>query len=237
MFDFTEFASEFGNATNTTDNGTAYREATKEDISKALLGEAVEFLSDMPIKDDTPLSSLVAAKLAKQATDCDDLSKFIFGKLLDLKSRNQACLAAENKEGVAEVEAAVQGVLQFIRRIQSNAGRSSYFRYQDALKHETAGADKGRQIRSDYDGWQSLTLDPSTVEEATDELFDNLTQLYGFTLNMASKWARTNMGVLPFSSARVGTEFQDFTDRAECWKQLESNKPTAATNKGVLSMI
>ncbi len=236
MFDFETLQETFGNDVNESDAGEAFRVATKEDIINILLAESVSFLKGMNLTDSTPLSSVIAVKLANQAEDEDCFGDFVKGKLVALREKRQKSLASDDGQSLADTETAVQGCLQFLRRIQSNVGRSAYFRHQTALRQETAGADM-KSFKSDYDGWQNLRLSPSLVEEAVDELYGDLIQAYNFGLMMASKWARTNMASFPFSSARVAEQFVDFESREECWKHLESNRPTAANAKNVLSMI
>ena len=236
MFDFDTLQEEFGTGANTTDtNGETTRVATSEDIINALLGESVNYVKGMQLKDTTPLSSVISVELATQAVEVDCFGEFIKSKLGKIAAEVEAAKSGTDKDR-ANAEAKVQGMLQFLRRVQSNAGRSSYFRHQAALRQETAGADR-KSYNNDYDGWQNLRLEPSMVEEAVDELFEDIMKAYSFCLSLGGQWVRTKMALLPFFSTRVGDAFEEFESRLDGWKYLESNRPTAASAKDVLASI
>jgi hypothetical protein len=240
MLNFETIQEIAATATNTTHNGRVWREINSEDIRDALLGEAVAFLASGDLKPDAKLSQIITNTLAKQADDCDDFGKFLESKILDLFERAKAAHQSDNQDNIRNLEAAAQGLGSFIKRVQSSAGRSSYYRKLEALKREDAGADK-MLTSSDYDGFQAVTWQPDQVDDAADEIFESLTQAFGYVLPMCSKFLQSSdFAQFPFSSMKDEKtgKFNDYTDRLSLFSAIDSNRKSYEVDaNAALAMI
>ena len=195
-------------AVNTTHNGVATREITTEELKDAFYGETIEYMSTMVLKDDASIAQQVAHKMAQLAeNDCDgadELGKMLVGKIMGVAERAHEARSKNNEVGIANAQTTAQGICTFIKRLQNGIGRNSYYRTLAAERYEVAGADARFDTKSGYDGFQHVQFSPDQVADVTDEVYDEMSVAYGYSLGLCSDYIIGKMSTFPFAALSQG---------------------------------
>jgi uncharacterized protein YqfB (UPF0267 family) len=225
-------------AVNTTSNGEAYREISNEELEDALLGDVIERKASYLLDGNaSPARTVTHSLFQILENDCDgmdDIVHVFISNVVQIRDNMQSAYSKDDKVNIATQETLAFGLCNTIRGLQKALGKNSYYRWLDACKFETAGADSSRMnVRSNYDGFQNVQYGVTQLTEVSDEIYDKLTAIYGIALDLL----KNNKGLLeiasafPYASTPIENtspvKYQDYFDRVDYFKSLEQHKVNA----------
>lgn len=210
---------------------------TKEAVSIGLMNEAVQRLAGMaqdPEKDQRVFNITVA----KQMDGTDDKAGALMARIVQTLQRLNGARQTGNTDTEQQAQQALEFTCNFLSTLAGGIVRSGFFLHRSAEQAEEQARTKNNgdamplSLRMQYPGWRGRIVEPDAVEDAVDELTENLRQMHGKLLSYTSPYYRANRSEFYVGGEQQSNgEYVNYLEFREFWKILRNAADESAANR------